>query len=98
MNCDLKNFFMLNDILFFTTRDPTTKAAICKRFIRTIKGIIFKYFTFSNSTKYINVLASIMHLYNNRVHSSIGISPSDVDENNVLAVWDYSRKKTQMHI
>lgn len=42
-NRSVKKYLIEKDIGFQTTRDPTTKAAICERFIRTIKGILFKY-------------------------------------------------------
>lgn len=41
----VKKYLTEKEIGFQTTRDPATKAAICERFIRTIKGIIFGYRT-----------------------------------------------------
>lgn len=58
-----------------------------------MKGIIYKYFTYSNSKKYFDVLDGMTFLYNNRVHTSIGMSPNDVNECNVLKVWEYMQKK-----
>lgn len=55
-NKAVKKYLTEKEISLQTTRDPATKAAICERFIRTIKGIIFKYFTHTNSTKYIDVI------------------------------------------
>lgn len=76
VNKRVKLYFSQKNIQFFTTRDPTTKAAICERFIRTIKGLIYKYFTYGNSNKYTDVLEKLLYLYNNRSHSSIGMSPA----------------------
>lgn len=95
VNKRVKEYFIKNEIEFFTTRDPATKAAICERFIRTIKGIIYKYFTYSGSKRYIDVLESLVFVYNNRVHSSIGMKPSEVTENNILAVWKYMCNKRE---
>lgn len=95
VNKSVKSYFMQNDIIFFTTRDPTTKAAICERFIRSIKGIIYKYFTHISSNRYVDVLGSLLFLYNNRVHSTIGMNPNDVNENNILNVWQYMRNKRE---
>ena len=95
VNKNVKAYFHEKGIQFFTTRDPSTKAAICERFIRTIKGIIYKYFTHSKSTRYVEILKSITFLYNNRVHSSIGIAPCDVNDSNTLAVWEYMNKKRE---
>lgn len=96
-NRALKKYFIEHEMRYNTTRDPAIKASICERFIRTIKGIIFKYFTHTDATKYIDVLDGLLCIYNNRIHSSIGISPSNVNETNVLTVWNYmqnKRKKT----
>lgn len=93
VNTKVEQYFLSKSIKFYTTRDPVTKAAICERFIRTIKGLIYKYFTFSKKAKYVDVLNSLVFLYNNRIHSSIGIAPCDVSDDNVLSVWMYMRKK-----
>lgn len=92
-NRTMKNYFTEHEIEYRTTRDPAIKASICERFIRTIKSIIFKYFTHAVSTKYIDVLDGILFIYNNRIHSSIGISPAAVNESNVLTVWEFMQKK-----
>lgn len=95
VNKPVKVYFAEKDIQFFTTRDPATKASICERFIRTIKGIIYKYFTYTNSNKYTDTLQSLLFLYNNRVHSSIGVSPASVNENNILQTWQYMQQKRE---
>lgn len=92
-NTALKKFLTQLDISYNTTRDPVTKAAICERFIRTIKGIIYKYFTYINDSKYVDVLDSLVSVYNNRKHSTIGIPPCDVSESNVLDVWKHMQKR-----
>lgn len=93
VNRKVKEYFNELNIEFFTTRDPTTKAAICERFIKTIKGIIYKYFTYSKSKKYTDVLDGLTCLYNNRFHSSIGMEPNSVNDGNILKVWEYMSKK-----
>lgn len=95
VNKYVKAYFAEKDITFFTTRDPATKAAICERFIRSIKSLIFKYFTYTNTHKYADVLQSLMTIYNNRVHSSIGVAPAHVNENNILQTWQYNQRKRE---
>lgn len=95
VNKIVKKYLSDRNIGFQTTRDPATKAAICERFIRTIKGIMYKYFTHTKSTNYINVIDGLMYIYNNRVHSSIGIQPANVNEENVLKVWTYMQTKRE---
>lgn len=86
-NSALKQFLASRDITFHTTKDPVIKASICERFIRTIKAIIYKYFTHTNDTKYFHVLDMFVSNYNNRKHSTIGMAPANVCDNNVLEVW-----------
>lgn len=93
VNKHVKCYFKEKDIQFFTTHDPATKAAICERFIRTIKSLIYKYFTYTKSNKYVEVLQSLMVVYNNRTHSTIGRPPASVNENNILQVWEYTQRK-----
>lgn len=93
-NRTVRQFLSEKHISFQTTRDPVTKAAICERFIRTIKSIIFKYFTFMNTDRYIDVINSLVYAYNNRKHSTIGVPPSSVNETNVLEIWKYMNRNT----
>lgn len=87
-----KSFLQKHSINFYTANDPATKASICERFIRTIKTIIYKYLTFKNTNKYVDVLDKLVNIYNNRKHRSIGCAPKEVDENNILSVWKYMNK------
>lgn len=92
-NKAFKSYLAHSDIIYKTTKDPVTKAAICERFIRTIKSIIYKYFTISDSNKYVDVLDSILHIYNTRTHSTIGLAPCDVNEKDVLNIWLFTQRK-----
>lgn len=92
-NAAVKKYLTQHEISYNTTRDPVTKAAICERFIRTIKAIIYKYFTYTKDTKYVDVLDLLLSVYNNRRHSAIGMSPVEVSETNVLKVWLYMQKR-----
>lgn len=83
------DFLKKHSIKFYTANDPATKASICERFIRSIKSLIYKYFTFKNTKRYIDVLNELVDIYNNRKHRSIGCAPADVTENNVLSVWKF---------
>lgn len=94
----IQSFFNQNNIIHYTALDPVTKACICERFIRTIKSLIYKYFTYSGKNKYVHVLNSLVHIYNNRKHSTIGMPPSSVNEKNILNVWNYiDRKRNRLH-
>lgn len=87
INKPFQEFLAHNDIVFYKAIDPATKASICERYIRTMKSLIFKYFTYTGSDKYHDILESLVALYNNRKHRSIGMAPSDVNDSNILEVW-----------
>lgn len=55
-NKHFQEFLTSNNINFFTADDPATKASICERFIKTMKSIIFKYFTHKNTRVYHDIL------------------------------------------
>lgn len=54
------------------------KAAVVERFNRTLKNKLYRIFTHRNSTKYVDVLYSVLDSYNESVHRSTGYAPSRV--------------------
>ena len=75
------------------------KASVVERVNRTIKGIMFKYFTKENTRRYIDVLQNIAMRYNNSYHRSIKMKPIQVTKENSPRVWmnlyekDWKNKK-----
>jgi hypothetical protein len=71
--------------VYTTTRARTTtlsKAAVIERLNRTLKERIYRYFTYKNTWRYIDVLNDIVYSYNYTYHRSIGKTPSQVDKEN----------------
>ena len=64
-----------NVILYFTENEE--KSSVVERWNRTMKNIIWKYFTANNTQKYIDVLSSMVEKYNNTYHRLIKLTPSD---------------------
>lgn len=91
-NKNFRDFLDQHSINFFTANDPATKASICERFIKTIKVLMFKYFTHKNTQVYYDVLDTLVNIYNNRHHRSINMAPSAVNDTNVLEVWRNLRR------
>ena len=54
------------------------KSVVAKRFIRTLKNKIFKHITAISKSVYFDVLDDIVNKYNNTVHRSIKMKPTDV--------------------
>ena len=64
-----------------------TKAAFAERVIKTIKKRLYRYFTYSNNNRWIDVLQDITTSYNSTFHRSIGMAPSDVNTENAAKLW-----------
>jgi hypothetical protein len=78
INKEVKQLMDYHNINFYTTEDPDTKAAIAERVIRTLKGKIYRYVTYTGSNRYIDVLQQLVTSYNNTKHRTIGMAPADV--------------------
>lgn len=77
-NSLLRQYLTENEINFYTAQNPQTKAAVAERVIRTLKNRLYRYFTYKQSWKYLNVLQNIVYSYNRTRHRSIGMAPVDV--------------------
>jgi hypothetical protein len=74
-----------NGIIFYTTENDDIKASVVERFNRTLKTKMWRYFTYKNTYRYVDVLQDLLHSYNNTHHRSIGMTPSNVSlENEAL--------------
>ena len=61
---------------FQVSRNPDVKCAVVEPVHRTITDRLFKYFTFSNPYRYIDVLPKFVKAYNHTVHTTNGMAPS----------------------
>ena len=62
-NRHLKAVLEANDVMFYTTENEE-KSSVVERWHRTMKNIMWKYFTANNTQKYIDVLPSMVDKYN----------------------------------
>ena len=66
----------------YDVKDQTTtnekKAHFAERFIRTLKSLLYRHITNTNSFRYLDVLTDIVDGYNNTIHSTTGIKPTKV--------------------
>ena len=63
------------------------KAAVVERLNRTLKRIMWKYFTEHNTKKWLHILEDVTFNYNNSVNGSIKMKPSQVSKENADEVW-----------
>ena len=59
-----------------------TQAGYCERLIKTLKGKAFKYMLHNQTHRWIDVMKDITTTYNNTVHRSLGMKPTDVNGRN----------------
>ena len=78
----------------FHTYDRDIKAAIVERFNRTLKEMIWRYFTWTNTRKWVtnsqgeDMLAKFVNAYNHRQHTTLGMSPLQAMEDDQNELHD----------
>ena len=77
-----QSFLEDHKIKFYTSENSEIKAAVVERFNRTLKNKMYRYFTFKGKRRYVDVLADLVHSYNNTFHTSIKMSPVEVSVQN----------------
>ena len=86
----MKTFLKNEGIYYFTTLNSDTKANIAERVIKTIKNMMYRYFTKQRTHRYIDILQDIVRSYNATPHKSLNnIAPKDVNQNNEADIWAY---------
>jgi hypothetical protein len=79
----------------------TTKACIVERFNRTLKTNMFREFTARGSREWVSILPMLIINYNNSKHRTIGMTPTQADENPssiVLKQRDIPSKKIKYKV
>lgn len=68
----------------------TKKACIVERFNRTLKNIMYKYFSLHGSYKWLDALPNLVNHYNNKYHRTIKMKPIQVNAKNASQVLSES--------
>jgi hypothetical protein len=79
---EVRALFKKHNIIQLDTKSDN-KAAVCERFIRTLKEKLERYYTETGKHRYIDVLQDIVTSYNNSIHSAIKMAPIKVTEKTV---------------
>jgi hypothetical protein len=79
------------------------KSSMAERVIRTLKTLLWRYFHYNNTYKYIDILSKLAAEYNNRIHTSIKMKPNEVTKDNEKEVFstlygDLETKQMKKHI
>lgn len=75
---ELMTKFQINHYSTFSN----LKASIVERVNRTLKNLMWKQFSIQGTYKWLNLLPKIVNQYNNTIHSTIKMKPTDVSEKN----------------
>jgi len=71
-----------NNIHFYTEQNKDIKAAVVEKFNRSLKTKMFRYFTYTNTSRYIDILQTMIDSYNATSHRSIGMVLDQINEEN----------------
>ena len=85
-NVGVKRLLEGKGIKYFSTKSDK-KAAVVERFNRTLKTMMWKYFSKNKTQNWLKVLDKLTDNYNNMKHRSIGMKPIEVNEDNEFEVW-----------
>ena len=97
INNTLKSFLKRSKIHMFTTEDEITKGSQVERVILTMKRMIHTYFTEHHTRRYVDVLQKFINAYNNSFHSSIGMAPNDVNQDNYVEAMYFRERAPQFN-
>ena len=86
-NRGVKKLMKDENIDAYTTKNET-KANYAERVIRTLKGLVYRYFHHRQTYTYTNILQQLVDNYNQRPHRSLnGLSPDEITNSNEAQVW-----------
>ena len=101
LNKEFQRFLTSKNVHHFVTYNET-KAQIVERFNRTLKNRMWRYFTFQNGRRYVEILPALVEGYNKAYHRSIGTAPERVTQINAQDIWhrlygkDFVKRSTRV--
>jgi hypothetical protein len=87
VNRTFQDMLKREGIQFQVCRNPDVKCSVVERAQRTIREKLYKYFTYKNTHRYIDVLAKFVRAYNDTTHTTTCMAPSKVRDTDVLTIW-----------
>ena len=100
-NGDVRALLKEQNIELFSTNSPF-KCALVERFNRTLKTMMYKYFTANKTKRWYDVLDNMVTAYNQRPNRTIGVPPATVltkeDDTRVWRRVYYDSKEAQLRM
>ena len=91
-NQSFKDFLKINNMEMYSTFNEG-KFVVAEIFLRTLKNEMFKHMTAISKNVYFDVLDDIVNKYNNTVHRTIKMKPTDVTDDSYAEYNEDSNKK-----
>jgi integrase-like protein/chromodomain-containing protein len=99
-NKEFQSWAKSNNITIYSTYGES-KSVVVERFIRTLKELLTRKFSATNSREWIKMLPGILNFYNHKYHSTIDMSPIDASDpanevqvyNNIYKTHGKEKKK-----
>ena len=86
-NDHVRTFLREEGMRWFSSQDDAIKASLVERFNKTLRGKIHAFLTRTRKGRYLDALPSLVTSYNKAYHSSLGMTPDEVDEENAEDVF-----------
>ena len=88
LNKNLVNYLKTfkNNIKLYTLNSEM-KASVVERFNRTLKEKMWRYFTFKQTYRYLDIIHDLIKSYNNTHHRTIKTTPTNVNKENEKEIW-----------
>jgi len=93
LNKSFQDMLRREGIQFQICKSPDVKCSVVERAHRTIRDKLYKYFTYKNTYRFIDVLPAFVRGYNATVHSTTGMPPARVTDSDILTIWKRMNKK-----
>lgn len=98
LNSKFQEYLKSLNVQFYTSENYDIKCALVERFNRTLKNKMWKFFTYTNSMRFIEILPDLVCSYNASFHRSIKTRPILVTVHNEGVIRErlYPKFKTNV--
>ena len=83
---EIEDFYDRSGVNHFITLNEV-KANYAERLVKTIKSKLWRYMVEKNTLRYIDTLQDIVASYNDTVHSTTGMAPSEIRDDDERGLW-----------
>ena len=99
LNRSFQDMLRREGIRFQVCKNPDVKSCVIEIANRTIRDKLYKFFTYKNTYRFVDVLPDVVTGYNSTVHSTTGMPAALVTDSDVLAIWKrMNEKRSRIHI